>query len=95
MASPKPILKKPAAPRKPTVGVKEPMPKIIGKAPAKKTPMPKGITVAISKGVTMDARTGVKTTAKPTPTPIKTKSNAQYFADQKAFIASQKKSKGK
>lgn len=61
----------------------------------KVTPKPKGVSVAISKGVTMDLKTGVRTTAKATPKPIKTKSNAQYLADQKAFIASQKKVKGK
>ena len=61
------------------------------------TPKPtkKGITVAISKGVTMDAKTGIKTTAKPTPKAIPTKSDAQYLADQKKFIATQKKNKGK
>ena len=68
------------------------------KVTAKATPKPttkKGITVAVRKGVTMNLKTGIKTTAKPKPTPIKTKSDAQYLADQKAFIASQKKSKGK
>ena len=69
-------------------------PKILGSIKPIKTPMPKttkkGITVAISRGVTMDAKTGIKTTTKPTPKAIPTKSDAQYFADQKKFLASKK-----
>ena len=58
------------------------------------TPKPKttkkGITVALGKGVTMDLKTGVKTTAKATPKSMPTKSDKQYLADQKKFIASNK-----
>ena len=95
MASSKPTPRKPMVSRTPSTGVKKPMPKILGPIKPARTPMPKptkkGITVAISKGVTMDAKTGIKTTAKPTPKAIPTKSDAQYFADQKKFIASRKK----
>lgn len=45
-----------------------------------------GIKVALGKGVTMDAKTGKKTT-KPKPLPS-TKSNKDYFKDQKDFIKS-------
>jgi len=62
-------------------------------ASPKPMPTKKGVTVAVSKGVTMDLKTGKKTTAKATPKAIATKSNAQYFADQKKFVASNKKSK--
>lgn len=55
------------------------------------SPTKKGVTVAVSKGVTMDLKTGKKTTAKATPKPIATKSDAQYLIDQKKFIAEQKK----
>lgn len=52
-----------------------------------KTPSPKpGIKVALGKGVTMDAKTGKKTT-KPKPLPS-TKSNKDYFKGQKDFIKS-------
>lgn len=66
-------------------------------AKPKVTPKPtkKGLTVVIKKGVTMNPKTGVKTTVKPTPKAIPTKSDAQYFLDQKKFIATQKKNKGK
>ena len=63
-------------------------------ATKKPTPKPtrKGLTVVISKGVTMDPKTGVKTTAKPKPKPMPSmKSNKEYFADQKAYVKSQKK----
>ena len=59
---------------------------------ASPTPKP-GIKVALGKGVTMDLKTGKKTTAKATPKAIATKSDKQYLADQKKFIASNKKSK--
>ena len=62
----------------------------------KPTPSPtkKGLTVAISKGVTMDLKTGVRTTAKPKPKALPSpKSDAQYFADQKKFIAERDKAK--
>ena len=59
-----------------------------------KTPSPKpGIKVALSKGVTMDAKTGVRTTKSPTPKPMKTKSNKDYFADQRKFVNSRTTSK--
>ena len=45
-----------------------------------------GIKVALGKGVTMDAKTGKKTT-KPKPLPS-TKSNKDYFKGQKDFIKS-------
>lgn len=54
-------------------------------------PKPKGITVALGGGVTMDAKTGKKTTKpKALPSP---KSNKQYFADQKKFVNSRTKNK--
>ena len=57
-----------------------------------KTPSPKpGIKVALGKGVTMDAKTGKKTT-KPKPLPS-TKSNKDYFADQRKFVNSRTTSK--
>ena len=96
MATSKPTPRKPMVPRTPSTGVKKPMPKILGPIKPARTPMPKVtkvITVAIRKGVTMDAKTGIKTTAKPTPKAIPTKSDAQYLSDQKKFIASNKKSK--
>jgi hypothetical protein len=55
------------------------------------SPTKKGVTVSLGGGVTMDLKTGVKTTAKPTPKPIKTKSDAQYLIDQKKFIAERKR----
>ena len=95
MAASKPNGNKPIAPRTPSTGVKKPMPKILGPIKPAKTPMPKstkkGITVAVRKGVTMDAKTGIKTTAKPTPKAIPTKSDAQYFADQKKFLKNRSK----
>lgn len=57
-----------------------------------KTPSPKpGIKVALGGGVTMDSKTGKKTT-KPKPLPS-TKSNKDYFADQKKFVNSRTKNK--
>ena len=67
-------------------------------AAKKPTPKPtkKGLTVVISKGVTMDPKTGIKTTASPKPKPMPSmKSNKDYFADQKKYIESQKKKKTK
>ena len=83
---------KPPAPRTKSTGTRELMPKVTPLGTPKPT-RKSGVTVAIRKGVTMDLKTGVKTTAKATPKPIKTKSDAQYLSDQKKFIASQKKSK--
>ena len=60
MPTKKPAAKMPVAPRKPSTGVKKPMPKIEGAKPGVKKPMPKTITKA-------PARTPAKTPVKMTP----------------------------
>jgi hypothetical protein len=109
---------KPMAPRKPSTGVRKPMPKIEGAKPGIKKPMPKvigakpgvrkpmasptkksGVVVALPNGSTVGLKDIGK--VKPTPKPkpkvttkaIPTKSDSQYFNDQKKFIESRKKTK--
>jgi hypothetical protein len=64
-------------------------------APKKPTPKPsptkKGLTIALGGGVTMNSRTGVKTTASPKPSPLATLSTKEYLRRQKEFLAQQKK----
>lgn len=55
------------------------------------SPTKKGIQVALGNGVFMDLKTGKKYTVKPSPKPAKTKSDSQYFEDQKKFVDSQPK----
>lgn len=56
------------------------------------SPSPKpGIKVALGNGVTMDSKTGKKTTKpKPLPSP---KSNKDYFKGQRDFIKNRTKNK--
>jgi hypothetical protein len=94
---------KPMAPRFPTsTSVKKPMPKIIGAKPSVKKPMASptkkpGVVVALPNGSTVGLKDigKVKPTPKPkpkvTPKAIPTKSDSQYFNDQKKFIESRKK----
>jgi hypothetical protein len=51
----KPAPKKPMAPKTPSKGVKTPMPKKPGTAPAKKTPMPKITTKKTERMTPQDA----------------------------------------
>ena len=73
------------------------MPGMKKKTVAKPKPKPtkKGLTVTLGNGVTMDLNTGIKTTPKPTPKPLATMSNKEYFRRQKEFLEQQKKAKGK
>jgi hypothetical protein len=98
----KPSARKPMAPRKPSTGVKELMPKVIGAKPSVKKPLVSptkktGVVVALPNGSTVGLRDigKVKPTPKPkpkvTPKAIPTKSDSQYFNDQKKFIKSRKK----
>jgi hypothetical protein len=106
----KPSARKPMAPRKPSTGVKKPMPRILGPikpivrkpvpSSAKPSPTKKtGVVVALPNGSTVGLRDIGK--VKPTPKPkpkvmpkaIPTKSDSQYFNDQKKFIESRKKTK--
>ena len=54
----------------------------------KPKPTKKGIKVALGGGVTMDLKTGKKTTVKPSPKVLPTKSNKDYFKGQRDFIKS-------
>jgi hypothetical protein len=110
--------RKPMAPRKPSTGVRQPMPKIEGAKPGARKLMPKvqgakpgvrqpmasptrksGVTVVMPNGSTVGIKDigKVKPTPKPkpkvTPKAIPTKSDSQYFNDQKKFIESRKKTK--
>jgi hypothetical protein len=55
----------------------------------------KGLTIALGGGVTMDSKTGVKTTASPKPKTIPTLSTKEYLRRQKEFLAQQKKANKK
>jgi hypothetical protein len=61
----------------------------------KPSPTKKGLKIALGGGVTMDSKTGIKTTATPKPKPIPTLSNKEYLRRQKEFLAQQKKAKKK
>jgi hypothetical protein len=101
MAATKKPARKPMAPRKPSTGVKTPAIKIIGAKPIIKKPIAtptkkSGIVVALPNGSTVGLRDigKIKPTPKPkpkvTPKAIPTKSDSQYFLDQKKFINSRK-----
>jgi len=65
-AAKKPAPRKPMAPRKPSTGVKTPMPRVVGAKPSARKPMGKsGITVVMPNGSTV----GIKDIGKVTPTP--------------------------
>jgi hypothetical protein len=64
-------------------------------AKPKPSPTKKGLKIALGGGVTMDSKTGIKTTATPKPKPIPTLSNKEYLRRQKEFLAQQKKAKKK
>ena len=71
-ATKKPAPKKPMAPRKPSTGVKTPMPKVTGAKPSVRKPMGKsGLTVVLPNGSTVGLRDlgKVKPTPKATPKP--------------------------
>jgi hypothetical protein len=64
-------------------------------ASKKPTPKPsstkKGLTVTLGNGVTMDPKTGVKTTPKPKPKVLPTMSTKEYLRIQKESAAQKKK----
>jgi hypothetical protein len=71
-AAKKPAPRKPVAPRKPSAGVKTPMPKVVGSKPSPRKPMGKsGLTVVLPNGSTVGLRDlgKVKPTPKPKPKP--------------------------
>jgi hypothetical protein len=88
---------KPKVPTKPTTKPKVGYGKDGFKPGAKPKPSPtkKGLKIALGGGVTMDSKTGIKTTATPKPKPIPTLSNKEYLRRQKEFLAQQKKAKKK
>jgi len=85
----------PAGPKKKSSGMATPKPKATKKATPTAKPTKKGLTVTLGNGGTMDLNTGIKTIPKPTPKPLATMSNKEYFRKQKEFLAQQKKAKGK
>jgi hypothetical protein len=66
MAATKKPAQKPMVPRKPSTGVKTPMPKVVGAKPSQRKPMGKsGVTVVLPNGSTV----GLKDLGKVKPTP--------------------------
>jgi hypothetical protein len=88
MAATKKPARKPMVPRKPSTGVKTPMPKVVGNKPSQRKPMAKsGLTVVLPNGSTVGLRDlgKVKPTPKPKPkvTPKTTKMTPQDEAMKK------------
>ena len=77
--------------RIPTPGIPTPA---VRKSPMAQAPAKPDITVVLPNGNRVGMRDIGKNPGTPAPKPMPTqKSNAQYFADQKAYVNSQKKAK--